>query len=83
MQTTSTTGLTYQALTLAGVRRGMTRHDAQKIADAELVIVLIPGEGEYLTVVPAGYGAGGVSRGSWECAESEYMALGWTVKVAI
>lgn len=83
MKRTTITGLTPDALATAGVRRGMNRQDAQKIADAEMIIVVIPGEGgEYLHAVPAGYGVTGVSRGSWETYEAECIAQGWIVKVA-
>lgn len=76
------TNLNKAALTAAGVRRGMNREQAQQIADAEMVVVIIPGEGEYLHAVPTGYGVTGVSKGSWECFEAECVEAGWIVKVA-
>ena len=77
-----TTGLSRHALTAAGVPRSMTPAQARAKADAEQIIILIPGDGGFYRAIPAGYGPCGVSRGSFEVFEAEALAAGWIVEVA-
>jgi hypothetical protein len=76
------TNLSRAGLTAAGVDRTMTPAQARAKANAELIIVLIPGDGEFYYATPDGYGCSGVSRGSWEAMEAECIKAGWIVEVA-
>jgi hypothetical protein len=59
----------------------MTPTQARAKANAELIVVVIPGDGEFYYATPDGYGCSGVSRGSWEAFEAECVAAGWIVEV--
>jgi hypothetical protein len=59
----------------------MTPTQARAKANAELIVVVIPGDGGYFYATPDGYGCSGVSRGSWEAFEAECVAAGWIVEV--
>lgn len=64
------------------VRTRMTPSEARTKANAEGIVVIIPGEGgEFFKAIPEGYGPCGVARGSFECFEAECIAAGWIVEV--
>lgn len=75
------TSLSRADLTAAGVVRSLSPAQARAKANAELIIVVIPGDGEFYYATPDGYGCSGVSRGSWEAFEAECIAKGWIVEV--
>ena len=75
------TNLSRAGLTAAGVARTMTPAQARAKANAELIIVIVPGDGEFYYAAPDGYGCSGVAHGSWEPAEAAFQAAGWIVEV--
>jgi len=60
----------------------MTPAQARAKANAELIVVIIPGDGSYFYAVPQGYGCSGTDTGSFECFEAECIAAGCIVEVA-